>query len=286
MSRLFYSLLAHNGGICLPLGCARHFRGLWKKSGGIPTIPAIIPQSRDHFVYYAPSQWETVTSSLIGWAHTQNDPCNHTQCHMAIKSHVISRWLSCSLQARLCNSLCYVLSALPHLTPKCWLIFSHNKMASGMATVSMDGMSYRVTMQSYMGQASLPIIATDPDMKMVTQIRRWWPRYEGGDPDIMAVTQLWSWWPRYSISYSTPVRRQWQAKISWVPQKVICKSCSKPFKTQLGLASFKNLMWRLDMKMVTQIRRSLIYMIADRSGRLVVMNSKWWCWNWIRTNSA
>ena len=42
----------------------------------------IINGSRDHSVY-APSQWETallcnaitVTPSLIGWAHTQNDPC-------------------------------------------------------------------------------------------------------------------------------------------------------------------------------------------------------------------
>ena len=41
---------------------------------------------RDHFVH-APSQWDTtqryiVMSSLIGWAHTQHDPCNW--CHQAI----------------------------------------------------------------------------------------------------------------------------------------------------------------------------------------------------------
>ena len=40
---------------------------------------------RDHFVY-APNQWETiVTSSLIGWAHSQNDP-------YAYNDHVIVIW--------------------------------------------------------------------------------------------------------------------------------------------------------------------------------------------------
>ena len=41
-------------------------------------------ESRDHFVY-APSQWETrynVTSSLIGWAHTQNDYLKYPWYHI------------------------------------------------------------------------------------------------------------------------------------------------------------------------------------------------------------
>ena len=54
--------------------------------------------------------------------------------------------------------------------------------------------------------------------------------------DRFIVVQSW---------HQAMVRHKWPAKISLFQQVFLCKSCLKPFKTELGLASFKTFMWRL-----------------------------------------